>query len=98
MYSYQQPGSSEQTGHFTQLVWNATQTVGCGAAQCDTNEIKGWYLVCEYDPPGNVIGAFAGNVSASNTQGGGSGNAGSVTRTFSSSFLLLCFVVVTIIM
>jgi hypothetical protein len=97
MYSYQQAGFSEQTGHFTQLVWNATKTVGCGATQCDNNQIKGWYLVCEYDPPGNVIGAFAGNVSASSRQGGGSGNAGSVIRAVPSSLLLLHWVAVAIL-
>ncbi|KAF1824149.1 PR-1-like protein, partial [Dissoconium aciculare CBS 342.82] len=62
MYSYRQSSFSEQTGHFTQLVWQRTDAVGCGAARCNNNDIKGWFLVCEYYPPGNVIGAFAGNV------------------------------------
>jgi len=97
IYNYQQPGFSEQTGHFTQLVWNTTQTVGCGATQCENKQIKGWFLVCEYDPPGNVIGAFRGNVSASDAQGLGSGNAGSVTRAFASS-LLFCLVVIPMFM
>ena len=26
------------------------------------NGTPGWYLVCEYSPPGNVIGAFSANV------------------------------------
>ena len=39
--------------------------MGCGAVDCtnsDSNGANGWYLVCEYDPPGNVIGQFGGNV------------------------------------
>ena len=33
--------------------------MGCGAADCKDN---GWFLVCEYYPPGNVIGEFGRNV------------------------------------
>ncbi|HTW72142.1 MAG TPA: CAP domain-containing protein, partial [Acetobacteraceae bacterium] len=39
-------------GHYTQIVWRATRWVGCGVAAAAGQEI--W--VCEYDPPGNVIG------------------------------------------
>lgn len=40
-------------GHFTQVVWANTTTVGCGAAVCpDGGEV--W--TCEYDPPGNWVG------------------------------------------
>lgn len=40
-------------GHYTQLIWAATQQLGCGRADCpDGGEV--W--VCQYDPPGNVIG------------------------------------------
>jgi uncharacterized protein YkwD len=53
-YSYQQPGFSMQTGHFTQVVWRSTTQVGCGMAQCNGNDI--W--VCEYDPPGNWEGQY----------------------------------------
>lgn len=66
------PGFSEETGHFTQLVWQSTTSVGCGAVLCDndaTGGVHGWYLVCEYYPPGNVIGEFRGNVDPPNTEG-----------------------------
>lgn len=53
---------SDDVGHFTQLVWKNTTTVGCGAANCDG---IGWLLVCEYNPAGNVIGQFGGNVGKS---------------------------------
>lgn len=50
-------GFSEPTGHFTQLVWKSTQTVGCGAYACNGNNgLAGYMLVCEYWPPGNIEG------------------------------------------
>lgn len=53
-------GFTEATGHFTQLVWKNTQTVGCGAFACDgMNGIGGYMLVCEYWPPGNIEGTGA---------------------------------------
>ncbi|MCJ1400322.1 hypothetical protein MMC11_003527 [Xylographa trunciseda] len=62
-YDFNDPGFSEATGHFTQLVWKATTTVGCGRTLCNgTNDVAGWYVVCEYYPPGNVIGAFGTEV------------------------------------
>lgn len=56
-YNFNKPGFSEQTGHFTQLVWRDTTSVGCGRQNCNgENGTPGWYVVCEYYPPGNVIG------------------------------------------
>ncbi|OTB01316.1 hypothetical protein M426DRAFT_323585 [Hypoxylon sp. CI-4A] len=60
-YDYGDPGFGETTGHFTQLVWRDTTDVGCGAKLCPGN--GGWYLACEYWPRGNIIGAFADEVS-----------------------------------
>jgi pathogenesis-related protein 1 len=40
-------------GHYTQVVWRTTREVGCGMAFDGYREV--W--VCEYDPPGNVVGA-----------------------------------------
>lgn len=54
-YDYDDPGFSEGAGHFTQLVWKNTTAVGCGSRLCGT---RGWYLVCEYWPRGNIIGQF----------------------------------------
>ena len=39
-------------GHYTQIVWAKTRTVGCAVAIDRRREV--W--VCNYDPPGNVIG------------------------------------------
>lgn len=51
-------GFTEATGHFTQLVWKDTQSVGCGAYNCNgTNGLQGWMFVCEYWPPGNIEGS-----------------------------------------
>jgi len=56
-YNWDKPGFSEATGHFTQLVWSNTTSVGCGRTSCQgKNKTPGWYVVCEYYPPGNVVG------------------------------------------
>ena len=39
-------------GHYTQIVWSGTREVGCAVARGGRTEV--W--VCEYDPPGNVVG------------------------------------------
>jgi Cysteine-rich secretory protein family len=39
-------------GHYTQLIWPSTRHVGCATAHNNDND----YLVCRYDPSGNVIG------------------------------------------
>ena len=46
------------TGHFTQVVWRGTKSLGCGQSECNGGEL--W--VCNYDPPGNMAGAFKQNV------------------------------------
>jgi pathogenesis-related protein 1 len=40
------------TGHYTQLVWRNTKQVGCARVECGSSVI----IVCNYDPPGNVLG------------------------------------------
>lgn len=39
-------------GHYTQIVWRKTTKIGCGIATDDTRD----FLVCHYDPVGNVVG------------------------------------------
>jgi len=64
-YDFGHGGFSETTGHFTQVVWKATTTVGCARTDCGGDDATpGWYVVCEYYPPGNVVGAFQLNVQA----------------------------------
>lgn len=40
-------------GHFTQVVWRATQEIGCGRATCTINGQQGTNWVCRYAPAGN---------------------------------------------
>ena len=39
-------------GHYTQVVWRNTQSVGCALVSNGRMD----YLVCRYSPPGNVYG------------------------------------------
>ncbi|KAG0650893.1 PRY family cell wall 2 [Hyphodiscus hymeniophilus] len=56
-YDWAKPGFSEATGHFTQVVWRNTTSVGCGRTACEgRDDTPGFYVVCEYYPPGNVVG------------------------------------------
>lgn len=44
------------------MVWKSTTEVGCGVTNCpegsssDGNAAQGWYVVCEYQPAGNIVG------------------------------------------
>ena len=55
-YYFPTPGLEENpgTGHFTQVVWAGTEKLGCG--------VSGSYMVCRYEPAGNVLGEFFENV------------------------------------
>lgn len=57
-YHFRRGGFSMRTGHFTQLVWASTRSLGCGRSSC--NGLDVW--VCMYDPPGNVQGGYRDNV------------------------------------
>ena len=41
-------------GHYTQVVWKTTTTVGCAVAVCEDSREQVW--VCRYQPPGNWVG------------------------------------------
>ncbi|TFK90749.1 PR-1-like protein, partial [Polyporus arcularius HHB13444] len=53
-----------QPSHFTQVVWKGTTQVGCAVQTCKAGTIfdakygPAKFHVCEYNPPGNVIGQF----------------------------------------
>jgi pathogenesis-related protein 1 len=59
-YRFSSGGFSMNTGHFTQVVWVASQHIGCGVTTCQGLDV--W--VCNYDPPGNVEGQYRANVLA----------------------------------
>jgi len=48
-------GNWQDVGHYTQMIWPTTIELGCGIASSDA---YGKCLVCEYNPPGNWIGAY----------------------------------------
>jgi hypothetical protein len=59
----------ENWGHFSQVVWKGTTTVGCASQFCAsgdgsifTGDYSGWFTVCNYGPAGNVGGGYAANV------------------------------------
>jgi len=59
--------ANPQYSHYTQMVWKSTSETGCAVASCNLSNFPQEYwpvqfYVCEYNPPGNVIGEFAQNV------------------------------------
>ncbi|OCF37153.1 hypothetical protein I316_01060 [Kwoniella heveanensis BCC8398] len=56
--------NSPTYSHFTQVVWKETNSIGCAAIECPAGTgLSGQlYVMCEYHPRGNMIGAFAQNV------------------------------------
>ncbi|KAG6030179.1 hypothetical protein E4U19_000588 [Claviceps sp. Clav32 group G5] len=66
LYNFDQPKFSAATGHFTQVVWKNTKTVGCAWNYCGTSggagKAVGYYVVCKYNPFGNYAGQYADQV------------------------------------
>nr|CAD1824773.1 unnamed protein product [Ananas comosus var. bracteatus] len=46
--------SGPDCSHYTQVVWRTTEQLGCAKITCATGDT---FVVCEYYPPGNYIGA-----------------------------------------
>jgi len=64
----QYDSSNPQASHYTQVVWKNTKELGCAVVSCnlsifDPSFGPANYYVCEYNPPGNVVGEYAQNVS-----------------------------------
>jgi uncharacterized protein YkwD len=45
-------GNWMDAGHYSQMVWKDTTEVGCGFTEANGLDV----LVCNYNPPGNVMG------------------------------------------
>ncbi|KAK7027950.1 Transcription factor [Paramarasmius palmivorus] len=58
--------SNPQYSTWTQMVWKSSKELGCAQATCpvggETTSATATFFVCEYSPPGNVIGQFGDNV------------------------------------
>jgi uncharacterized protein YkwD len=61
-YDYTANSCSGTCGHYTQVVWRTSTSLGCGIKFCSTNspfgsQFSNWYIVvCNYLPPGNFVG------------------------------------------
>ncbi|CAK7210042.1 hypothetical protein SCUCBS95973_000658 [Sporothrix curviconia] len=98
-YNFNDPSFSEATGHFTQLVWKDSTTVGCGRKLCGGkaagSKSTGWFLVCEYWPRGNIIGQFAQEVGRQiNGTGSGGDGAPSVAAGRPATGVIMAAVIV----
>lgn len=70
-YYGQEPDMSKfgSFGHFTQVVWSTTTTIGCFVADCSKtglanvgSNVPPYLTVCNYGPPGNYIGNFGKSI------------------------------------
>lgn len=61
-----EPGAMTGWGHFSQVLWKSTSAVGCYTADCTSGmqgiDFDGYFTVCNYRGPGNVLGGYAENV------------------------------------
>jgi hypothetical protein len=53
-YAHNRCATGKVCGHYTQVVWRSTTTVGCAVAVCGNTLDQIW--VCQYQPPGNWVG------------------------------------------
>jgi uncharacterized protein YkwD len=57
-YASNRCAAGAQCGHYTQVVWRDSTSIGCAAVACD--DVAGFgaglLFVCNYDPPGNYVG------------------------------------------
>jgi hypothetical protein len=57
-YDFSKPGFSNETGHFTCLVWKNSKTFGMGISIMDDTVVVSFNTT----PPGNILGSFEENV------------------------------------
>lgn len=61
-YDFDAAQFSHATGHFTQLVWKGTTRIGAARVSGKGDRWRESYVVVDFAPPGNVVGAFKENV------------------------------------
>ncbi|KAH8412941.1 hypothetical protein KR009_006912 [Drosophila setifemur] len=61
-YDFQKAQFAPTAGHFTQLIWKGSKEMGSGVAR----KADRTWVVCNYNPPGNVMGQFKENVPPKN--------------------------------
>ncbi|XP_062142899.1 Golgi-associated plant pathogenesis-related protein 1 [Drosophila sulfurigaster albostrigata] len=57
-FNFDKPDFTPTSGHFTQLIWKSCTEMGAGVAR----KADRTWVVCNYNPPGNVMGQFKENV------------------------------------
>ncbi|BFF95585.1 Golgi-associated plant pathogenesis-related protein 1 [Drosophila madeirensis] len=57
-YNFDKAEFTPTSGHFTQLIWKGCKEMGSGVAR----KADRTWVVCNYNPPGNVVGQFKDNV------------------------------------
>ena len=54
-YSSNACASGKQCGHYTQIVWKNSVSLGCAKVSCDNGQT---FITCNYDPQGNIVGEW----------------------------------------
>jgi pathogenesis-related protein 1 len=54
-YANNSCATGKMCGHYTQIVWKTTKTVGCAILACQ-GTYPSLILICNYAPPGNYVG------------------------------------------
>ncbi|CAN6450667.1 unnamed protein product [Victoria cruziana] len=52
-YNSNSCASGTECLHYTQVVWRDSKNLGCARVECNNG---GTFIICNYNPPGNVIG------------------------------------------
>lgn len=79
-YNFKNPGNFGGTGHFTQVVWVASQEMGVAkAGEGDGTQ----YVVARYSPAGNLMGHYPENVNPKGTKAKGGKSGKTVVFTLS---------------
>jgi len=53
-YATNSCASGKVCGHYTQVVWRASTSIGCARVVCRDN--RGVFIICNYEPRGNIVG------------------------------------------